>query len=169
MKRLLFILLLTISCLNCSAQSIEKRYSSSLTNQGTIHFFRPKKLGKIDNIDSFSFDMTCLSGRDSLTLNFSIATTYETTVNSLELKSEEMKVEGQQLRILYKDVTTKGYVIRVSSVFAVKDIKSFFSKKSPLVFYVTLSNGKSCTATYKDSQWKRESEQVSRIFYSLIY
>lgn len=169
MKRILFCLLLVAACLNCSAQSIEKRYSSTITNQGTIHFFRPKKLGKVDNMDSFSFDMTYLAGRDSLTLNCSIALTSEAMVNTLAMKSERMTVEGHQRHMLFRDVTKKGYVLRVSSVFAYKDIKALFAKTTPLVFQITLSNGQTCTATYKDSQWKRESEQVTRIFNSFIY
>ena len=167
-RHILTLLFLTIA-LTCSAQSIEKRYRSYLSERGTINFFRPKKLDVKANVDKFIFDMTYVSRQDSIIINSSLSIKDEGVLSQFKLKSGEKEIPGEAVTMLYRDVTKQGYTIRISSRFLIKDIEECFSSNSPLIFTIVLTDGTVCTATYKPSQWKQERLQVTRILQSINF
>lgn len=167
-KYIFTLLLLTIS-ISCKAQSIEKRYSSYLSEKGTINFFRPKKLDKKINVDKFVFDMTYVANNDSAIINCSLNIKSGGVAKELNFISDNRNIEGDAITTLYRDVLKNGYTIRVSSRFPIKVIKEVFSNNSPLIFSVTLTDGINCKATYKPSEWKKERLQITRILESINY
>ena len=169
MIRTIFTLLLITIALNCGAQRIEKRYSSYLSEKGTINFFRPKKLDKKVNADKFIFDMTYISKHDSITINCLVATNSGGVAKEFNLKSGERNISGEAVSTLFRDVVKNGFAIRITSRFLIKDIKESFYNQKPLIFNITLTDGTTCMATYKPSKWKKESLQITRILESINY
>ena len=169
MIRHIFFLLCILFSLTCAAQSIEKRYSSYISEKGTINFFRPKKLKNNKNMGEFLFDMTYVSNTDSVTINCSINITNGEMVSSAELRNGDKRKSGENVYAIYRNVTKKGYLIRLSARYTLNDIRECFSNGAPLVFYFQLKDGTTCSASYTPSQWKRDSSQVTRILSSLNY
>jgi len=169
MARYILILLCLAVSLMCTARSIEKRYSSYISEKGTIYFFRPKKLAKNTNIGKFNFDMTYVSHKDSVIVNCSVNIKNSEKVSHLELKSGDKTIPGDAVYIIFRNVIKNGYVVRVSSRFLLKDIEECFSNSNPLIFHIMSTDGQEYEATYTSSQWKEESEQVTRILNSINY
>lgn len=167
-RRIFFLLCISFS-LACFAQSIEKRYSSYISEKGTINFFRPKKLKINKNMGEFLFDMTYVSNTDSVTINCSINITSTEMVSSAELRNGDKRKSGENVYAIYRNVTKKGYLIRLSARYTLNDIRECFSNSTPLVFYFQLKDGTTCSASYTPSQWKKDSSQVTRILSSLNY
>lgn len=167
-RRIFFLLCISFS-LTCFAQSIEKRYSSYISEKGTINFFRPKKLKNNKNLGKFLFDMTYVSNTDSVTINCSINITSGEMVSRAELRNGEKRKPGENVYAIYRNVTKKGYIIRLSARYTLKDIQDCFSSDTPLAFYFQLKDGTTCSASYTSSQWRKDSSQVTRILSSLNY
>ncbi len=169
MVRIFFTLLLITIAINSNAQPIEKRYSSYLSEQGTINFLRPKKLDNTANVDKFVFDMTYISRKDSVTINCSLTIKSGGIAKELSINSGDKIIPGNAIHTLFRDVVKRGYTIRVTSRFSKKEIEECFKNSAPMVFNVTLTDGVICKATYKPSQWKKESLQVTRILETTTY
>lgn len=169
MIRLHIILLLFFVGSLCNAQSIEKRYSSHLSNAGVINFFHPQKLKKNTNLDMFAFDMTYISYNDSITVNCSYRIQTGSNIKSLKIKSDNDNMQGNDLSVLYREVQKHGYEVRVTSRFSFSDIKNAFSNSAPLVFEIVTNDGSCHTASYRKSAWEKESMNVTRILESINY
>lgn len=169
MRRLILLLGGILVCVLCDGQSIEKRYSSHLTENGTIHFFRPKQLDKTVNMDAFNFDMSYHSKSDTITINCSLYMQDDAIVKELNLKSGNKTISCYSVNMLYRDVTKKGYILRITSKFPFTDVKESFNSSIPLMFCITLVNDGRCFATYKESKWKKECAQISKIINSIYY
>lgn len=168
MTKLYFIFLFFI-CTFCNAQSIEKRYSTYISDIGVINFFHPQKLKNNTKIDAFVFDMTYISYGDSLILNCSYRTQNGSNIKSLKLKNGNNNICGKDLSVLYRDVIKSGYETRVTSRFSFIDIRNIFSNPAPLVFEIILNDGSCYTASYRKSAWEKESINITRIFESINY
>ena len=164
----LFLISLLVSLI-CPAQSIEKRYSSYVSERGIVNFFRPKKLNDNTNMGGFEFDMTYVSHRDSVTVNCSINVRNSEPVVYAELRNGEEKRAGENVYVIYRDITKKGYLVRLSTSYPLKDIQECFSNRNPLVFCFRMKDGTTCSASYTPLQWKKDSYLVSRILNSLIF
>lgn len=169
MARIVFILLIFFISIICNAQSIEKRYSSHLSNAGVINFFHPKKLKKNTNVDMFVFDMTYISHNDSVTLNCSFRIRNKYNIKLLNLKSGNNKIHSNDLFILYREVKKHGYEIRVTSRFSFNEIKNVFKEHIPPVFEIILNDGSYCMASYRKSAWEKESFNVTKILESINF
>ena len=169
MIRLIALLLLFFVNLSMTAQSFDKRYTSHLSNNGIISFIRPKQLSVKTNLDKFEYDMTYLSGHDSITINCSLYVKNEALVKELNIKSGERELKGEKVAVIYRDVTTKGYVLRVTSRFPFSDIKTCFENSTPFEFYAVMTDGSQCTATYRASKWEKEQQMITRIFKTINY
>ena len=169
MIRIYFILLFFCISIYCSAQSIEKRYSNYLGNNGVINFFHPQKLSKNTNIDMFVYDMTYISHSDSVTVNCSLKTKSPNSIKSLLLTNSNYNILANDLAILYRDVQKRGYEIRFTSRFSFNDIKRAFEDLEPLTFKVILNEDLCCIASYSKSKWEKESLNIMRIFESINF
>lgn len=165
--------ILTLLCLSVSlmstARSIEKRYSSYLSEKGTINFFRPQKLKNNTNMGKFKFDMTYISHKDSVIVNCTLNVMSGELISNLELKNGEKKKSGENVFVIFRNVIKDGFQVRVSSRFLFTDIQECFNNQTPLVFCFQMKDGTTCTASYTPSQWKKERQQVSRILSSLNF
>ena len=163
----LFLINISVSLIS-PAQSIEKRYSSYVSERGIVNFFRPKKLNNNVNMGVFEFDMTYVSHGDSVTVNCSINVTSVEPIVRAELINGEDKKSGENVYVIYRDITKKGYIVRLSARYPLKDIQECFSNRNPLVFCFLMKNGTTCSASYSPSQWKKDSNLVTRILSSLM-
>ena len=152
-----------------TAQSLDKRYTSHLSNNGIIGFIRPKQLSVTTNLDKFEYDMTYVSGQDSITINCSLYVKNEALVKELNIKSGERELKGEKVAVIYRDITPKGYVLRVTTRFSFNDVKTCFENSTPFEFYAMMTDGSQCTATYRTSKWQKEQQMVTRIFKTLNY
>ena len=169
MIRLIAILSLFFINLSMTAQSLDKRYTSHLSNNGIIGFIRPKQLSVTTNLDKFEYDMTYVSGQDSITINCSLYVKNEALVKELNIKSGERELKGEKVAVIYRDITPKGYVLRVTTRFSFNDVKTCFENSTPFEFYAMMTDGSQCTATYRASKWQKEQQMVTRIFKTLNY
>lgn len=120
-------------------------------------------------MDAFSFDMSYLSKSDTVIVNCSLTVPEENIVKGVSLKNDIQEVACYDVRMLYRDVTKNGYVLRVTSKFPYSSIKSFFSNASPLKFCFLLKDDSHCIATYKESKWKKEQYQITKIINSIDF
>ena len=162
---LLFFFLFVVSS---TAQSIDKRYRSTITQTGTLHFFRPMKLTRIENMKSFVYDMTYLSKTDSVTLNFTLEIINSQNVEKVVLQTDGVIAIENAPKMLYRDVLKSSYKVRISVGVPYKDIERIFKSETPLSFFITLSDGTVCKATYSKSKWRKEHVNITRILQSII-
>ena len=108
MIRNLLSILLILVAFSCEAQSVSKRYSNFLTNKGTIYFFRPAKLDKLNGMDNFTFDMTYLTKKDSVTINCSIDIRDADPVNLIKIQNGIHEITGEGTYMIFRDVIKKG-------------------------------------------------------------
>ncbi len=83
------------------------------------------------------------------------------------MKNANKSYLGKSVSMLYRDVMKNGYLLRITSKFSILDITEMFQSSTPLIFEFTLTDGTRCILTYSESQWKKESHDVSRIIESL--
>lgn len=167
MIRTSLLILFFAVCGVCSGQPINKRYSTYLSSNGTIYFFNPKKLIKRVNADRFTYDMTYISHGDSVTVNCSVEVKENSMIKQMVMKNANKSYLGKSVSMLYRDVMKNGYLLRITSKFSILDITEMFQSSTPLIFEFTLTDGTRCILTYSESQWKKESHDVSRIIESL--
>lgn len=165
--RFFTLLLFVLFAVSCPAQSIDKRYRSTITQKGTLHFFRPMKLTKVENMDKFVYDMTYISNTDSVTLNFTIEIKNPQMIEKVELQADGVIATENTPKMLYRDVLSSTYVERISVRLPYKDIEQAFKSETPLSFLTTLSDGTICKATYPKSKWKKENANITRILQSI--
>ena len=170
MKKFLSALsVMLLVCTLASAQSINKRYSSTMNAEGTIHFLRPYRLKKCDAMNGFEFDITYLSSEDSVTVNCTLEVKDPEKVSEMHLISGSKRLKGQSLKTFFCDVTKDGFNIRLSSRYKLSEWASLYASTEPIVFEFLVDDGTYRRATYKGSQWKTERENVTRIIKTINY
>lgn len=151
----------------CEAKSVNERYSSFLTQNGIIHFFRPTKLDRFNGIDNFNYDMTYLSKKDSITINCSIDLKDNHLVHLFKIQNGIQEITGDDTYMMFRDVTKKGYRIRLSSRFPIREIVELFVSNQPLTFCIETTQNITLSATYTPSHWKKENKIMTRILQSI--
>lgn len=159
---LLFLLVSGLMEVGAAAQSIENRYRSHLTENGTTYFFCPKQVGNTQAAEKFTFDMTYHTAGDSVALNFTIYERSLRNVDRLCLRGGSEEAVSVA-KTLYADLTGNRYEIRTGAVFALTDMYRLFSQPEPLMFDLTFKDGTKGTASYSPRSWRKEQKQIIRI------
>ena len=148
------------------AQKINKYYVSFKQAKGTLFFIRPQKGFKsTPNHSHFTYDMTCISGSDSLSLNFSYFDKTPRALDSLALLIGP-KRRSSSLQKIFIETKKSYWHYRFTTRLAVKDVEAFFNLTEGALFQLIEKEsviGLDC----KKRKWKKNS-QINRKIFQLI-
>lgn len=162
MKKIIALLFVLAASLPADGQSIQKRYASRMTPDGTIFFINPQKLGALTNIKRFEYDMTLLNWSDSVTVNFTFGSTSMCAPEDFRIANGEKTYVCREFSVLYTDIKKNYYEIRITSKFPVSELVEIIASPAAPVFTFT-QEGVVKTAAYKKSDWQPERKKLSDI------
>lgn len=163
MNRIIAYILLSFISLNLFAQSAEGRYVSRMTQDGTLIFISPKKIGVCHEIKNFEYDITCLSWADSVTVNFTFRSKSVDRPKKLKINSCDDSFICSKYSLLYTDIVKGGYEIRVTSKFPIQDIEKIFQCQTPPIF-IFEQDGITRSATYSNRAWNKDRKKLIDIY-----
>lgn len=168
MRNLLFALLALLCFLPSRSQSADGRYASRMTQDGTIFFIMPQKIGVTEGIQRFEYDMTLLSWTDSVTINFTFQSAIMERPTSLSIGNKDENFKCTDYSLLFLDIKKNKYEIRVTSKFAASDIKQLIDSPSPMTFRF-VQGGQERSATYKEKAWEKDRKKLNDIYKIYLY
>lgn len=168
MKKLIALLFMSAMVIPLHGQSSQGRYASRITPDGTIFFINPQTLGALTNLRWFEYDMTLPSWIDSVTINFTIESSWMNAPENLKIVSGDKVYQCEDFSVLYTDIKRQHYVIRVTSRFSMQDLIQIIESASSPVFSFT-QNGIYEEATYTYRAWKKERKKLSDILQLYVY
>lgn len=168
MKRLLLSVCLGLSLVLGFSQSFLGRYSSRITPDGTLMFIMPQKISKLQGLRHFDYDMTLLTWKDSVTVNF----TYESDVmcapSQVTLSTSSGVFKSNDCSPLFIDIKKNHYEIRITSRFPLKVISEFVNSETSPIFSFT-QDGQEVSASYKPGAWKKDRKELQNIYHIFEY
>lgn len=163
MKRL-FLSLLTCSLfVTLLALSAQNRYHSRMTQDGTLFFFMPHKITKLEGIKRFEYDMTMLNWTDSTTINFTFESSSLLLPENLKIISGNNSFVCHSYSPLFADIKKHHYEIRITSKFPNSEVLSFIENPNPPIFSFT-QNNQLKTASYKQAAWNSDRKKLYDIY-----
>ena len=166
MRILVFAVSLLVSVSSVSAQSINKRLFSHVTQKGTVYFIGEKRLSSPDpDIKRFEYDLTYLASGDSVTVNFTVISSNPNNIETLEICNGEKNVEATNVELLFHEIQKKNYVVRTTSRVSYQELKDILKTDIPIWFDFSRTDGQKSRSQYKPSEWKKEKELFERVFY----
>ena len=144
------------------------RLHTFLSQNGTVYFIEDKKLNALDgSISKFMYDVTYPEIKDSVTINFTILSKSPSDVTALTFRNKDAEVRATDVELLYHETKGKKYTIRTTSKMAFADFKGLMTSDHPLLIEIRQGDSVVSTATYNDSQWKKEKLILQSIFYTI--
>lgn len=168
MKKLIAFLFILVIAIPLYGQLSQGRYASRITSDGTIFFVNPQKLGVLTNLRRFEYDMTLLSWKDSVTINFTIETSWMTTPENFKLVSGDKVYSCDDFSVLYTDIKKQHYVIRVTSRFSLQELTQIIASEISPIFAFT-QNDVQEAAKYTENAWKKERKKLFAIIQLYIH
>ena len=159
MKKLIAFLFILVIAIPLYGQLSQGRYASRITSDGTIFFVNPQK---------FEYDMTLLSWKDSVTINFTIETSWMTTPENFKLVSGDKVYSCDDFSVLYTDIKKQHYVIRVTSRFSLQELTQIIASEISPIFAFT-QNDVQEAAKYTENAWKKERKKLFAIIQLYIH
>jgi len=158
---LLFLFFITV-CSVTNAQKISKYYTSSMQENGTLYFIEPKQEFKNKKERcKLSYDLTCLTTKDSIALNFTYLDDAIIVIDSIGFIQDNKRISSNTEKI-FIETDKKLWKHRYSAKFLFNDINSIFQqgKKTTVLIYY---ESKTMQLEMKNSKWKKESDIMSKI------
>ncbi len=147
---------------NLQAQKIDKHYTSSIQENGTLYFIKtiegyknaPKKT-------SLSFDITYLSSTDSAILNFTYLSNQISQIDSISFIHGNTSTNSVSSK-LFIEAEKLNWEHRYSSKFSFSDIDLIFKSESPAKMRLFYEN-ESMELVISEKTWSKKSEILRRI------
>ncbi len=168
MKKIIAFLIIGLMAVPSHGQSLQKRYASRITPDGTLFFINPQKLDALANIRKFEYDITLPSWTDWVTINFTIESSLMNAPEDLRIVSGDKFYRCKDFSVLYTDIKKQHYVIRVTSKFSMQELQEIIESPSSPAFAFT-QKGIQEEAKYTDSAWKKERKKLLDIFQLYVY
>lgn len=168
MKKFIVFLFMLVMAIPSYGQLSQGRYASRITPDGTIFFINPQKLGALTNLKRFEYDMTLLSWKDSVTINFTIETSWMTAPENFKIVSGDKVFPCEEFSVLYTDIKKQHYAIRVTSRFSLQELTQIIASETSPIFAFT-QNDVQETAKYTDNAWKKERKKLFAIIQLYVY
>ncbi len=145
------------------SQNLEKHYISFKQDQGTLFFIRPQKGFKNAAEKShLTYDITCKTGSDSSTLNFSYFDKTPRVLDSLCLLIGSKNISSTLIK-LFVETKKNVWHYRYSSRFLNRDLEDFFdSTHEAKIIIIDKKNRIQLSCTNK--RWKKISAINRKIF-----
>ena len=149
-------------CTDCYTQKISKYYTASMQENGMLYFIEPKQEFKNKKEGSeLSYDLTCLTSKDSLSLNFTYSDHTIRAIDSLSFVHDGDRISSTTEK-LFIEADKDFWKHRYSAKFAFDEIRSIFQqekKPTVLIYY----DSKITQLKIKNSDWERKSKIMSKI------
>ncbi|TAJ10103.1 hypothetical protein DMA11_19445 [Marinilabiliaceae bacterium JC017] len=168
MRYTLTLLILGFGAIIMQAQNISKAYSSLLQKDNVLYFIFPHDGFRNHQLGSeFEYDMTYLSEKDSVTLNFSYFDEQERTITGLEFVIADKKITNSAKRIFVDNKKSKWHY-RYSTKLLFNDLKDLFLQQNcPQLTLLTPKE--KIMLSIKTGKWKKQAMINSKIFKLICY
>lgn len=144
------------------AQSAHKRYTARMTQDGMCYFFSAADLKDTKGISHFDYDITYLDWQDSITINYTAYTMSSAIPTELSMTNGTDSYVCKDYKHLYVEFRKKGYEVRMTSRYALKDFECLLDQDSPLSFTFKQGSERK-SASYKQKAWQRERKMLKQI------
>lgn len=159
---LIFTFFITV-CNSINAQKITKYYTSSMQENGMLYYIEPKQEFKNKKEHcKFSYDLTFLSTKDTVSLNFTYSDNIIREIDSISFIQAKSKRLSSNAAKIFIETNKSQWNHRYSSKFSLNDLDLIFKQKekvSILIFY----KGNSVMLEIKKREWKKKSYIISKI------
>lgn len=158
---LLFYFFITV-CSITNAQKISKYYTSSMQENGVLYFIEPEQefKNKLER-SKFSYDMTYLTTKDSIFLNFTYSDNTIIVIDSISFVQGNKRISSNTEK-LFIEADKEIWKHRYSAKFLFNDINSIFQQgKKPIVLIYYESE--IMQLEIRNSKWRKQSEIMSKI------
>lgn len=162
LKNIILTLLMIAAATHASAQNINKKYYSRITDQGYIYFVKPRKMpreGKVA-LKDMVFDITCASSNDSASFTATIITAQPMKENSVTITEANGKTHKTNILHLFTDADGHNYKNRVRFYLSMAEAEQLY--EAPSSFKLSFEQGPSFF--YPAGKWKKEQKIVPAIF-----
>lgn len=158
---LLFILFVAIYN-KTNAQKTSKYFTSSMQDNGVLYFIEPKQEFR-NNTEhcKLLFDLTYLTTKDSVTLNFTYFDNEIRKIDSLSFIQNNIKNSTHTKKVFIESEKNK-WKHRYSAKFSFDDLDYLFKQKKKASI-LTHYNGKSIRLEIKKRNWEKQSGILSKI------
>lgn len=167
-RKILILIIFIVFPFVLSSQTADGRYASRKTMDGTIFFISPQKLGLKDGLKAFEYDMTLLTWKDSVTINFTFESESMEMPEAINFKAGETEIQCESYSPLFIDIKKDHYEIRVTSKISIDELEKILASSSPLIFEVKQA-GKLRMAAYNTGKWKKDRKKLNDIFKLYLY
>ncbi|PWJ40966.1 hypothetical protein [Sediminitomix flava] len=158
---LFFFLLLSVSV---QAQDISKYFTSHYQEGGSLYFIFPQD-GFVNesNKNPFTYDITYLVSKDTVTLNFSYLDASQIEIEKLSLKTEEGSKSFKTKKIFVESEDEKWHH-RYTALIPYADIKALFKQHELQPKLALVCESEHIDLCIKASKWEKQSSIISKIF-----
>ncbi|MDD4823064.1 MAG: hypothetical protein PHI48_10980 [Bacteroidales bacterium] len=161
-KIILFIFLLFPSFL--FAQNINNKYKMRQTDEGTLFFILPYKIPSCaPKQKELKVDVTYLSSRDSITINATLISKDEITLDSIcFLYSDHKTINKPQLLFIQRK--SNNWIYRFGFKLPYIDIKRAYENESSFKLTIYSKQNQFCYQ-FGDSKWEKSKKWMNQILH----
>jgi len=146
------------------AQNISKYFTSSIQDSGTLYFIEPPtKFSNKTHQSKVVFDLTYLTTKDSVLLNFSLFKKKLVRINQLHFVQKNNCIQSPVKKI-FVDSKNKKWHHRYAVKFSFNDLKQLFRDKQKPSLLLLFSDQSELQLMIKKKKWEKSAELLSRIF-----
>ena len=166
--KILITLSFIIISTNSFSQNISKHYTSLLQSNGMLYYIFPQNGFKNKDINSeFIYDITYLTEKDTVTINFSYFDKLNKDIDSIAFTANNRKFISFTKKIFIETKRSKWHY-RYSANFLFNDFKVFFSQtNSPSI--IIYSKQGLIELKIKPKTWLKQSAIIKKIFTLISY
>lgn len=161
-KKILFLIILFASLLECYAGNVTKKYVAFLTENGMLYFVKPMHMPKCNGNETkygMTFDITYLVGDDdSVSVTATIVAAMPIKLDSVNIRSKQWDVQ-KAVDQIYCEPYKSCYVSRIRFYLKWEEWKELYQEQQPYM----IDFGTQLRYAFKSRQWKKKREIMNRI------
>lgn len=147
-----------------NAQKISKYFTSSIQENGILYFIKPiKGFKSSSDHKTFTYDITYLTSKDSVTLNFLLKDKDLISPKILIFKLFNDSIQSS-LKKIFVEAHKSKWLYRYSATFSVKDMQKFYASKVPPTLKIITQKQEKIILDHDHVKWKKQSSILSKIF-----
>lgn len=148
---------------NAEGQKINKYYTSSILENGTLYFIFPiDGFREINSNERLIFDISYLTVNDSITVNFSYYSEAAKPASSINFKSREKDIICPANKIFIEVEKRLSWHHRYTAKVALADLAGYF-KSSDAPSIVLITSEEVLEYRVSESVWKKKGSTISSI------
>lgn len=159
---LLFLAIIYQAIPAAKAQNISKFYTSSIQDKGTLYYIFPLKLNNNKKHLSFFYDITSLSSKDSISVNFTFYNNKKLVIDSFCLKNFNQELNLIPIK-LFVETDKKYWIYRYSVQIHNANFNALFKSIQPPNIYLICNGEEKTELKIRKKSWKKQSKIISKI------